>query len=206
MTTPSAKSISAVLSDFYQPRHNVTLLVARITSWLLALLLGVLALMSNGRVNSAEPLTISNIKITPLDHGVTVTWVTDEAANSCITVRGSGFEVSTCDFGYITQHAATLIDDLQINPQISYQLIVRSTNRAGQIASVGPMPFVTAADVTPPVISAMRISNVASQSAVVTWESNEYKGDGYTDYGTDLNYSRMAQAFKDVKCPCGKPA
>ncbi len=164
-----------------QPTHLRSLVQAPI--------LGALFLLAGSGVS--EAFTISNVIISPRDHGLTATWTTDQPSNTSVSYTvasgGGGFSF----LGDSTTSHLMMLSGL--DPQTAYQVTVTSTTSTGAIASAGPFTIVTLADTTSPEVSGVQVVGTTSHAIVVQWDSSE-AGSGFIDYGPDLNYGQTIQA------------
>jgi hypothetical protein len=119
--------------------------------------------------------TISDINVINITQtGATVTWTTDEPANSKVeyglTDAYELGEVSATDF--ITSHSLAIPG---LSENTVYHFRVTSADSSGNAAVSGDDTFTTLAppDALPPVISNIRVINITETSATVTWETNE---------------------------------
>ncbi len=118
---------------------------------------------------------ISNIQVINItETGATVTWTTDEPANSKVeyglTVAYELGEVSGTDF--ITSHSLSLSG---LSGETIYHFRVTSADSSSNTAVSGDDTFTTLAppDTESPIISNIRVINITETSATVTWETNE---------------------------------
>lgn len=157
-------------------------------------------------VESAHALTITNVQITPSDHGVQATFDTDVPAQGFITVSNASGGERSIDDGApgLTHHQVSDYDDSFYAARTSYQLLARAQTAPNTpIVSVGPFSFTTAADVTPPVIQRVQINSVGSHSTVITVESDTYPGVAFVDYGPTLSYGQLATGLTTSTELCG---
>lgn len=121
------------------------------------------------------PPVISDIQVIDItETGATVTWTTNEPANSKVeyglTDAYELGEVSAADFA--TSHSLDLSGLLG---NTTYHFRVTSADSSGNAATSVDDTFTTVAppDGTPPIISNIRVINITETSATVTWETNE---------------------------------
>jgi peptidoglycan hydrolase-like protein with peptidoglycan-binding domain len=119
------------------------------------------------------PPIISNVAASSTVNSATVTWATNESADSRIaygtsTVYGS---LTALNPALVTSHSE-LISGL--SPSTLYHYEVLSRDAAGNLAASTSQTFTTLVmpDTTPPVISSVLVSPV-STSSVVSWNTNE---------------------------------
>lgn len=139
---------------------------------------------------SAQALTISNVVITTTDHEIIATWTTDQPSTTELDYSWTSGSGGSSIGESVTSHSIT-VSSLQ--PQTAFQVTV--TSKSGSTtASFGPRTVTTLADVTPPSITAVQVENVASHSAVVSWNSSEPNGSGSLAYGPTLNYGQTVSS------------
>lgn len=127
---------------------------------------------------TAPTITAVNISAVGTS-SVTLTWVTNENANSKVffastTPLNTGTASTKTDGSMVTNHSMTLT---LLNPSTTYYFKVQSADTAGNETIASETSFTTMvyvpADVIAPTISATSISNVSSTTAQVTWNTNE---------------------------------
>lgn len=118
---------------------------------------------------------ISNIQVINItETGATVTWTTDEPANSKVeyglTDAYELGEVTAADFA--TAHSLSISG---LTAGTTYHFRVTSADSSGNAATSDDDTFITSAppDATAPIISNIRVINITENSATVTWETNE---------------------------------
>jgi len=130
---------------------------------------------------------LSGIAASGITHSAaTISWLTDEAANSQVdygTTTGYG---STASSGaMVTSHSLQLGG---LTPNTLYHYRVKSQDAAGNLAVSEDFTFTTAvaADTTPPTI--LDVSSFpSSTSAVIRWTTNE-AADSQVEYGLTIAY------------------
>ena len=110
----------------------------------------------------------SKIKIT----SAAVGWTTNEPADTQIqygttTAYGSSTTLSSM---LSTAHSQALTG---LTPQTVYHYLVESRDAAGNLATSSDYTFTTAPLGTPPVISAVAISNISNSSATISWTTDK---------------------------------
>ena len=136
--------------------------------------------------SDTTPPVISNVQVSVTDTSATVTWDTDEAADSTVDYGlTSSYGSIASDGSLVTSHSLTLTG-LSADTQYHYQ--VTSEDGSGNSASSGDLTFTTSAapDTTPPVISNVQVS-VTDTTATVTWDTDE-AADSRVDYGLTSGY------------------
>ncbi len=133
--------------------------------------------------------TISSVSSSSVtSSGATITWTTNEAANTQVeygtsTSYGSS---TTLNATLATSHSQSL-SGLTANTLYHYR--VKSSDAAGNPATSGDYTFTTSAtqDKTAPVITAVTATSIASSSATITWTTNE-AANSQVEYGTSASY------------------
>jgi hypothetical protein len=126
--------------------------------------------------SDVTPPAITAVTVTGIGlNTATVNWTTDEPATSFveygadITYGQSAGDVTN----RVTSHAVTLTN---LAPNATYHFKIHSEDAAGNAAAYsdsGVCVFTTAADTTPPAITAVGASLVSDTSAVIVWKTNE---------------------------------
>jgi hypothetical protein len=134
------------------------------------------------------PPTISNVQATGITtSGATITWTTDEAADTQVeygltTAYGSSTTLNTT---LVTSHSQALSG---LSASTLYHYRVKSKDAAGNPATSADFTFTTAAaDTTPPVISNVQATGVSGSGATITWTTDE-ASDSQVEYGTTTAY------------------
>ncbi|MBN1569652.1 MAG: fibronectin type III domain-containing protein [Acidobacteria bacterium] len=135
------------------------------------------------------PPTISNVSSSSITTtGATITWTTNEASNTQIdygtsTSYGSS---TTLNSSMVTSHSQSLSG---LTASTTYHYRVKSRDAAGNLATSGDYTFTTATppDTTPPTISNVSSSGITSNSATITWTTNE-AADSQIEYGPQASY------------------
>jgi predicted RNA-binding Zn-ribbon protein involved in translation (DUF1610 family) len=139
------------------------------------------------------PPEISDLQVSGItDRLAVVSWATNEPADSDVhyglnTYYGQGGS----DGNFVLIHSIVLRGLL---PDTTYHFMVLSTDPSGNgPAKSGDRNFTTlrTPDVTPPVISNVKVSGVTDSLALVTWETDE-PADGVVYFGTTTAYGRSA--------------
>ena len=136
------------------------------------------------------PPAISAVTATPGAGGTaTITWTTDEAANSQVDygTNSGSLTLTASSASLVTTHSITLTG---LSPSTTYYFRVTSADASGNSAtspaSLAPPASFVSGDTTPPVISAVTATAGAGGIATVTWTTDE-PADSRVDYGTDSN-------------------
>lgn len=121
------------------------------------------------------PPVISDIRVINItETGATITWNTDEPANSRVeyglTDAYELGELSAVDF--VTFHSLVLSG---LSRETTYHFRVVSTDFSGNTSVSSDQIFTTLAppDTNPPIISNIRVINITETGATITWETNE---------------------------------
>jgi len=119
---------------------------------------------------------------------VTINWTTDEPADTQVEygLSGSYGMLSAPDPSLSTAHTAVLGS---LAPSSTYHYRVRSKDPAGNLSLSGDFTFTTVAapDTKPPVITSVMTLAVSSNSATITWASDE-PSDTQVEYGLSTSY------------------
>jgi len=117
---------------------------------------------------------ISNIQIVDVgSNTATITWITNESANSFVQYGiDENYGSTQGEYGTRTSHSVTLNGLLS---DITYHFKIRSTNSSDLEGVSEDDTFTTeiAVDITPPVISAVSSGSLGLDSATITWTTNE---------------------------------
>jgi len=140
-----------------------------------------------GTPDTAPP-NISALQATNVSsNSATISWTTNEASDSQVeygttTSYGSSTTLNT---SMVTSHSQGLSG---LTPSTQYHYRVKSRDAAGNLATSGDFSFTTATpDTVPPTISAVQASNVLSNTATITWTTNE-ASDTQVEYGPTTSY------------------
>lgn len=133
------------------------------------------------------PPTISDAQVTVGTTSATFTWNTNEPADAQVEygLTTSYGTLSTLDTTQATQHSITLTG---LTPGTLYHARIRSRDAAGNLGLSADGTFTTtAADTTPPVISAVQATQVTASSATISWTTDE-AADTQVEYGVTSAY------------------
>ncbi|MDD5221106.1 MAG: fibronectin type III domain-containing protein, partial [Candidatus Pacebacteria bacterium] len=137
---------------------------------------------------------ISSVSASGLkENSATITWTTNEAADSFVEFSTStGFITGTLQgkFVFETSHSVTLSG---LTSETTYYYKVRSADSSGNVTVSSEYSFstiVSSADVTPPTISNIASSNLAYNTATVTWDTNE-ESSSFVEFGPTTSYGRI---------------
>lgn len=139
-------------------------------------------------------ITSSSITVT----GAIITWATNETATSRVeygTTTAYGL-LSTLNSTPVTSHSRTLTG---LSSATTYHYRVISTDTAGntRLSSDNTFATTTTLDTTPPVISNIATTGIASSSAVITWTTNE-AATSEVDYGTGVPYDFTSSSLSPL--------
>ncbi|MBI5665705.1 MAG: fibronectin type III domain-containing protein [Nitrospirae bacterium] len=116
-----------------------------------------------------------------------INWTTDEAADTQVEYG------ATLSFGYITSADASLVTNhrqiISVAPSKQYYYRVLSRDASGNLSVSEPYTFKSAepADLTPPDIYNIQVTNITSTSATVSWMTNE-AATSQIEYGFNTSY------------------
>jgi hypothetical protein len=120
--------------------------------------------------------------------GATVTWTTNEPADSQVEYGLTNlYGTSTIlDTSSVLSHSVPITG---LAPATLYHFRVTSRDTASNPTTSGDFTFTTtgAADITPPVISAVTASSLTATGATITWTTNEL-ADSQVEYGLTTSY------------------
>lgn len=140
-----------------------------------------------GGPSDTTPPIITNVQVINITSSTaSIIWNTNESSNSSvdygITILYASGTVTNSS--YVTSHQ---IDLSSLSPNTTYHFQVRSTDTAGNQATLGDFQFTTSGDVTAPIITNVQVVNITDTSARVTWQTNE-PATSRVDYGTTTAY------------------
>jgi len=147
--------------------------------------------------DTTEPV-ISNVAIgDPGTTSVTITWDTDEVADSYI-----GYSESTSTYTHeqgtpamVTSHS---VDVVGLQPDTTYYFQVKSKDPSGnQQLDTGYQFTTDSSGGSTPVISNIQIVDVGSNTAKITWSTNQ-SSDSFVEYGLDTGYGNTYGQFDSV--------
>lgn len=136
---------------------------------------------------------ITNVQATATHNSITVTWTTNEPANSMLHYGQTAATTTWTGLpDFVTQHSVTATG---LTPNKSYTYWVRSADASG---NVGESPHLTVSTTAPPDTTAPRIlssslRDVDQNQATVTWRTNE-PASSVVVYGTTTAYGLEASA------------
>lgn len=127
---------------------------------------------SGGGAGSSPPVIWNVLASKITDTSVRITWNTDKDSNSSVsygftTAYASG---TVTNATLVTSH---VIDLTGLLPNTTYHFQATSVDSLGLSRSSGDFTFTTLGDITPPVITGVRVTNITDSSALVLWETNE---------------------------------
>ncbi len=145
----------------------------------------------NGQTGTSTDTTapsISSIAVSNItSSGATITWTTDENANTVVAYgTTTNYGATSTNLSFVKTHSITLTG-LSANTLYNFQ--VRSADVAGNLVVSSNASFTTntQADVIAPVISSVAVSNITASGATITWTTNE-AADSQVVYGTTSAY------------------
>ncbi len=150
--------------------------------------------------SDSTPPVLSNILATSnTSTGATVTWTTDEGADSQVDygTTASYGNSTVLDATKVTSHAVSLTG---LTASTTYHYRVRCRDASGNPSVSGDYTFTTisAPDTTAPVISGVAAASITSTGATIVWTTNE-AADSQVEYGaTSVNDGRTPVATAQV--------
>ncbi len=134
------------------------------------------------------PPDISDVVVTEIfPDSVTVTWNTDEVADSQIEFGPDATYggMTTLDPAFVQNHAHGVGG---LSSGTTYHFRVLSKDTSGNLATSEDLTFTTQEiDATPPVISNVQAGGLTQSSAMISWNTDE-AADSQVEYGLDTNY------------------
>jgi uncharacterized lipoprotein YddW (UPF0748 family) len=126
----------------------------------------------------------------------TITWMTDDLSTSRVDygVTTSYGKTTTLDTNMVTDHTVDLTNLL--SSQL-YHFRVRSRNAAGLEGVSGDYGFTTGVDTTPPVIANVQVAGVTSNSATITWTTDD-PSTSQAHYGMTAAYGQTTTEDTDL--------
>jgi len=148
------------------------------------------------------PPVIENVATSNItSDSATITWDTDEASDSVVNYgENTALGSSESDAAMVTSHSITLTN---LSESTAYYYEVKSTDASSNYTvddnNGSYYTFTTAApDTTPPVIENVDNSGITSNSATITWDTDEI-ADSLVKYGTSSeNYTENKYNSDDV--------
>lgn len=136
------------------------------------------------------PPVISNVQAINIAlTSATITWDTDETATSYVeygktTAYGASVSGTTSTMSHSLDLAGLI-------PETLYHFRVKSTDSSNNEAVSSDYTFTTLTpeDVTPPIISNIRVENITGISATVLWDTNE-PATSLVNYGLNTSYGK----------------
>jgi beta propeller repeat protein len=131
------------------------------------------------------PPIISNIAVSNITaDSATIIWTTDQQSDSVIEYgMTTAYGNSAANASMTTSHNMPLTN---LTPGMLYHFKITSTNAYGGSSSFGDNTFITISS-PPPVISNIAVTNITSDSATITWTTDQ-QTDSLVDYGTTTAY------------------
>ena len=136
-------------------------------------------------VTFITPPVISDIMVSDINtDSATITWTTDQQSDSLVEYgTTTSYDNSSSDASITTNHSITLTG---LTPATEYHFKITSASNYGVSSSSGDNMFATFTP-PPPVISDVFAVNITSDSATITWTTDQ-QGDSIVDYGTTTVY------------------
>jgi len=117
------------------------------------------------------PPVISAVSVSDVTYdSATISWTTDEPSTSQVEYWPGS--LSALDTTLVTNHSVTLTN---LIPETNYRYRIMSMDAAGNLTVSEEHTFSTlsAPDTTPPVISAVSVSDITYDSATISWTTDE---------------------------------
>jgi purple acid phosphatase-like protein/cytochrome c len=125
-------------------------------------------------IPDVDPPVISNINVIQITTGsASITWETNEQAISLVRYgQTQAYGLTSSSSMLVTEHSLTLTGLAQ---ETEYHFMITSADALGNTASSDDDTFLTLAgvDITPPIIANSSISDIGTDYAVITWDTDE---------------------------------
>ena len=148
----------------------------------------ILSFRSAPLADTAAPVVSAVTASQITQSGATITWTTNEPADTHIDygITGTYGSSTTLDPTLLTAHSQVLSG---LAPGTQYYYQVKSKDAVGNRTTAGSFNFVTKpiADTTPPTLSAITASAVNRSGATISWNTNE-PADAQLEYGVTASY------------------
>lgn len=143
----------------------------------------------SGGAGDTNPPVISSIQATSITRtGATITWTTNEAANSFVDYgRAVNYELGTAtDAAFVVSHSVPLAG---LTEDTLYHFRIRSRDATGNQATSADVTFRTLppSDSSAPTISDIQALNITGIGATIAWATNE-SSNSFVDYGRTATY------------------
>lgn len=147
------------------------------------------------RTTEQTPLSISSVTINPGGTTAILSWLTNLAATSTVIYERegvAGVNTTVTDEIAVTNHTVTLID---LQPGTEYRCTITSQDAQieDNVANYTSCAFTTSGDITPPVLSSVGATDIAAESAIVTWTTDE-AATSQVEYGTTDSYGESVSS------------
>ena len=172
--TPGTYTVTASLTGYANVVKPVTVAIGAVTGNMY---------VTDFVMGGTTGPTITNVASSGVtDTTATITWTTDQAADSQVeygltTSYGSSTPLDSTE---VTSHSVGLTG---LTPKMTYHYRVHSSNVNGPSVS-GDYTFKTAG---PPVITSVQATGITSTTATITW-TTDVTSDSRVDYGTTTGY------------------
>jgi peptidoglycan hydrolase-like protein with peptidoglycan-binding domain len=140
-----------------------------------------------GLVVDVTPPVLTNIASSTSQTGATITWTTDENANSRIDIGTTAlYGTASTSVALATSHSITITG---LTANTTYHFRVQSADALSNTATSSDLTLKTAAvpDTTPPVITAISSGTPGQATATITWTTDEAASSSVS-YGTTISY------------------
>lgn len=149
-------------------------------------------------VTDDQPPIISDIQPRDItDSTATITWTTDELSDSLVNFGlDTSYGGSASDPASVTSHSVQLTG---LTANTTYHFQVSSTDGAGNQSVSEDAVFTTSGidDIQPPVISDVQAVDISTDSATITWTTDE-PSDSQVDWGLTNDYGDSASDGNSV--------
>jgi len=138
-------------------------------------------------LDATGPVISSIVEGTPSDTSITITWSTDEAANSRIDYGATvSYGSASTSASLVTSHSITLTG---LSPSTTYHYRIQSADTLSNSTNSSDGTFTTSAtpDVTDPSISSISARTPDSTEVTIRWTTDE-SSDSAVAYGTTASY------------------
>jgi hypothetical protein len=135
--------------------------------------------------------TISRVAATDITtNSATITWSTDQPLTSQVEYGATPSYGSLSGFGSspATSHSVKLT---ALTPGVTYNYAALSANSAGQVAASQNFTFTTASTSGMPVIGSVVVSGVTTDSATITWTTDQPSA-SQVEYGITTAYGSLS--------------
>ncbi|MEE9412130.1 MAG: LamG-like jellyroll fold domain-containing protein [Methylococcales bacterium] len=146
----------------------------------------IIAVKNEFDTSDTTPPVINNIQATVSNTTATITWYTDEVANSLVDYGLNYTHGTTANAPALTTFHSIILTGLAAGTE--YHYLVSSTDGSGNLAKNVDLTFTTTAttDTTLPIIRNIQ-TTVTNTTATITWDTDEVS-DSVVEYGLNKTY------------------